>query len=454
MNVSVPHIPQLPPAPATAASPLGGTLKSHAQPRAPQQSQSHRRLSVWPRLGPRISKSRIPDSPLPPLPETSAAPVASAPALSLVSSLLTRSRIAGEMAASPSISGPLDALQSIINDVLVQTGKALRASRRDSQGNLTYAYGPTQAKLPDTIEQFHLTLHDLETEILSAKSVLLRDYNELQEKKRQIMLRPSFQTGDGQTKRPPTVEMATPPEPVFKDEPMAEDTGVKPMAPFPNMSIDLAEPEPMEISAKDLNGQQPQQQQPPPPGGMNGLNATASPVIASQPPNVDQKPTADMHPGPSGPAMPPAMPQTSGMNFTDMEFTLAAPPGSEAAGQPNTNTTKEPSFDMATFAPPEGGDDLLNLNHLLPADANNASGAAPQPQTKTDGGAAPVNTDFFGPGSGAADGMDFDFSLGGSGDDTFDDLMNNRDSTFELMDAGGDFDTAFFGLDKTDENPA
>jgi hypothetical protein len=49
----------------------------------------------------------------------------------------------------------------------VQTGKALRASRRDSQGNLTYAYGPTQAKLPDTIEQFHMTLNELESEIVS-----------------------------------------------------------------------------------------------------------------------------------------------------------------------------------------------------------------------------------------------------------------------------------------------
>ncbi|ETR98436.1 hypothetical protein M419DRAFT_11763 [Trichoderma reesei RUT C-30] len=360
------------------------------------------------------------------------------------------------MAASPSISGPLDALQSIINDVLVQTGKALRASRRDSQGNLTYAYGPTQAKLPDTIEQFHMTLNELESEILSAKSVLLRDYNELQEKKRQILLRPTFQTVDGQTKRPPTVEMATPPEPVFKDEPMAEDTEAKPMAPFPNMSIDLAEPEPMDISAKEPNGQQSQQQQqqqqPPPPGGMNGLNANPNSGLVPQPPNADQRPTPEMPSGPPGPNMPPALPETSGMNFTDMEFTLAAPPGGEVPGQPNT--TKEPSFDMATFAPAEGGDDLLNLNHLLPGDANNSSGAAPQPPTKAEGGAAPVNTDFFGPGSGAADGMDFDFSLGGSGDDTFDDLMNNRDSTFELMDAGGDFDTAFFGLDKADENPA
>ncbi|TFB01536.1 hypothetical protein CCMA1212_006223 [Trichoderma ghanense] len=369
---------------------------------------------------------------------------------------MLRPRSAGEMAASPSISGPLDALQSIINDVLVQTGKALRASRRDSQGNLTYAYGPTQAKLPDTIEQFHMTLNELESEILSAKSTLLRDYNELQEKKRQILSRPTFQTADGQTKRPPTVEMATPPEPVFKDEPMAEDTEVKPMAPFPNMSINLAEPEPMEISAKETNGQPPQQQ-PPPPGGMNGLNGTASPGLVPQPLNADQKPMVEMHSGPPGPNVPPAMPEPSGMNFTDMEFTLAAPPGSEVPGQPNTS--KEPSFDMATFAPADGGDDLLSLNHLLPTDTNNAPGAAPQPQMKmeeikADGGAAPMNTDFFGPGSGAADGMDFDFSLGGSGDDTFDDLMNNRDSTFELMDAGGDFDTAFFGLDKADENPA
>ncbi|KAL6862059.1 hypothetical protein J3F83DRAFT_221658 [Trichoderma novae-zelandiae] len=370
------------------------------------------------------------------------------------------------MATSPSISGPLDALQSLINDVLVQTGKALRASRRDSQGNLTYAYGPTQAKLPETIEQFHMTLNELESEILIAKSALLRDYNELKEKKRQILLQPALQTAlqtaAAQTKRPPTTEMATPPEPIFKDEPMGEDTEVKPMAPFPNMSIDLAEPEPMEISVKETNGQQPQQQQqqqqqPPPPGGMNGLNGTASPGLVSQPPNVDQKSMVDMPPGPPGPNMPPSMPAPTGMNFTDMEFTLAAPPASEGPGQPNTS--KDPSFDRATFAPADGGNGVSNLNHLLPSGPNTSSGAAPQPQmkmeeAKVDGGDATMNTDFFGPGSGAADGMDFDFSLGGTGDDTFDDLMNNRDSTFELMDAGGDFDTAFFGLDKSDETPA
>ncbi|KAL7941959.1 hypothetical protein V8C42DRAFT_333167 [Trichoderma barbatum] len=359
------------------------------------------------------------------------------------------------MATSASTSPPmepLDALQSLINDVLVQTGKALRASRRDSQGNLTHAYGPSQSKLPDTIDHFHNALSELEREIIGAKSVLLRDYNELQEKKKKLFARP-VPPVEAQPKRPLSMDVASPPEPIFKDEPMAEDAEVKPMAPFPNMSIDLAEPEPMDMSIKEPSGQQP-----PPPGGMNGLNGTASPGVVSQVPLVDQKPIADMLPEPSGSNQPPAIPEASGMNFTDMEFTLAPPSGNEVSGQPNAS--KEPAFDLATFAPADGGDDLLNLNHLLPSDHGNSSGAAVQgnqvkmEDVKIEAPDATMSTDFFGPESGAADGMDFDFSLGGSGDDTFDDLMNNRDSTFELMDAGGDFDTAFFGLDKPDENPA
>ncbi|KAK4068218.1 uncharacterized protein Triagg1_7461 [Trichoderma aggressivum f. europaeum] len=330
---------------------------------------------------------------------------------------------------------PLDALQSLINDVLVQTGKALRASRRDAQGNLTHAYGPTQSKLPDTIDHFHNALNELESEI---------------EKKKKLLARPTPQPVEAQAKRPPNMDLPSPPEPIFKDEPMAEDADVKPMAPFPNMSIDLAEAEPMDMSIKEPNGQQlQQQQQPPPPGGMNGLNGTASPG--------DKKPTADMLPEPSASNQPPVLPEGSGMHFTDMEFTLAPPPGSEVPGQPSAS--KEPSFDLTTFAPADGGDDLLNLNHLLPADPSSSAAQANPGQVKMENVKvevpdATMNTDFFGPESGAADGMDFDFSIGGTGDDTFDDLMNNRDSTFELMDAGGDFDTAFFGLDKPDENPA
>ncbi|KAH6604023.1 hypothetical protein Trco_007469 [Trichoderma cornu-damae] len=365
---------------------------------------------------------------------------------------------------SASKNDPLDALQSLINDCLVQTGKALRASRRDSQGSLANAAGTVQSKLPETIKLFHCALDELEDEIIEAKSVLLRDLNELQEKKKKLLALPAPQPAEAQTKQPISIDIDLSPEPMFKDEPMAEDIDVKPMAPFPNMSIDLAESEPMDVSMKEPNGQQPQ---PPPHGGMNGLNGNASPGLMPQMPMGDQKPTVDMLSETSGLTQPPTIPETSGMNFTDMEFTLAPPPGHEAPGQPIP--PKEPSFDLTTFAPADGGDDLLNLNHLLPTNqttANNSSAAAAAQgnaipgaqvkveQTKVEAADSTINTDFFGNESGAADGMDFDFSLGGSGDDTFDDLMNNRDSTFELMDAGGDFDTAFFGLDKPDETPS
>ncbi|KAL7786694.1 hypothetical protein V8C37DRAFT_289170 [Trichoderma ceciliae] len=369
------------------------------------------------------------------------------------------------MATSTSTPAPkkdhLDALQSLINDVLVQTGKALRASRRDSQGNLTQIPGAVQSKLPETIKLFHSALDELEDEIIEAKSVLLRDLNELQEKKKKLLALPTAQPVEAQSKQPISIDIASSPEPMFKDEPMTEDVDVKPMAPFPNMSIEVAESSPMDISMKEPNCQQP-----PSHGGMSGLIGNASPGAISQVPIGNQKPTLDMLPDNSSLKQPPTIPETSGMNFTDMEFTLA-PPKSEVLGQPNAS--KEPPFDPTTFAPADGHDDLVNLNHLLPSDqaiGNNSSSTAtaqansiPNAQvkveeTKGDAADSTLNTDFFGNESGAADGMDFDFSLGGTGDDTFDDLMNNRDSTFELMDAGGDYDTAFFGLDKPDETPS
>lgn len=54
---------------------------------------------------------------------------------------------------------------------LVQTGKALRASRRDSQGNLPPSQGVLQPKLPDTIRAFHSALDDLENDIVRMRIV-------------------------------------------------------------------------------------------------------------------------------------------------------------------------------------------------------------------------------------------------------------------------------------------
>lgn len=56
---------------------------------------------------------------------------------------------------------------------LVQTGKALRASRKDGQGNVAQAHGSLQPKLPETIRTFHSALDDLENDIVSCASFAL-----------------------------------------------------------------------------------------------------------------------------------------------------------------------------------------------------------------------------------------------------------------------------------------
>lgn len=52
---------------------------------------------------------------------------------------------------------------------LVQTGKALRASRRDGQGNLALPQGLSQSKLPVTIDAFQKALDDIEGDIVRHK---------------------------------------------------------------------------------------------------------------------------------------------------------------------------------------------------------------------------------------------------------------------------------------------
>lgn len=129
-------------------------------------------------------------------------------------------------------------------------------------------------------------------------------------------------------------------------------------------------------------------------------------------------------------------------NFTDMAF---APPDDQN------------QFDLSAFAPTENVDDMLSLENLLPStaekpdnakkegettgDAANATTAAPA----TSAPSAEANLATMFTDGGQTDGMDFDFSIGGTGEETFDDLMNTRDDTFEMMD--NDFDAAFFGLD-------
>ncbi|KAK3380380.1 hypothetical protein B0T24DRAFT_192388 [Lasiosphaeria ovina] len=144
--------------------------------------------------------------------------------------------------ATPKAAEPLDVLQQMFNEVLVQTGKALRAASRDSKGNIGPATAPINTRIPASIETFNTALDELESEILKTKSVLLRDLNQLKASRRP-------------PPPPPELKLVAPPAPMAVDlespamslisapgfpgsgRPTKQDN--KPVAPFPNMGFDL-----------------------------------------------------------------------------------------------------------------------------------------------------------------------------------------------------------------------
>lgn len=167
----------------------------------------------------------------------------------------------------------------------------------------------------------------------------------------------------------------------------------------------------------------------------NGITKESTPKAETKDATVKDEPKPEEQPNPE--------PDT---NFADMGF---APPDDQM--QPTDG-----QFDLTTFAPAENVGDMLSLD-MLPngdkpdetkkEDENGATTTTTTTTTSapTDANAAAVDTELSAMFGDSGDGMDFDFSIGGGGEETFDDLMNTRDDTFELMD--NDFDDAFFGLD-------
>ncbi|KAH7127685.1 hypothetical protein EDB81DRAFT_889475 [Dactylonectria macrodidyma] len=404
--------------------------------------------------------------------------------------------------ASSNTQDPLDVLQLMVNDVLVQTGKALRASRKDGQGNVAQVHGSLQSKLPDTIRTFHSALDDLENEILRAKSVLLRDLTQIQERKQQQeqqqqqaqqqaqlkqeqiqqheqahhqqqIKRPGHpvqapqqpQPIQSQSKEPMVIDLDSSPPP--NDQHMTETKATKPVAPFPDMGMGLPDMGEADLVMKH---EAPSVSLLPVPDSTNiKSEPTISPAPMAPMPDMDEKPV-DIDMDISGGDLP-----NPELNFTDMEFTLA-PTNNESQNPP---TSHEPSFDLTTFAPAEGGDDLLGLDNLLPPNPSEHANINPVSQNPaTENAVKPENSENLNISASAMDltntgvqdnlsikkdeisdstfdellFMDTDNNFGGGGsgglgEDTFADLMDSRDDTFDLMEHG-DFDASYFGLDQ------
>ncbi|KAG5920304.1 hypothetical protein E4U42_006246 [Claviceps africana] len=380
--------------------------------------------------------------------------------------------------ASAKAKDPLDALQSLVNDVLIQTGKALRASRRDSHGNLPPTH--MQAKLPDTISAFHSALDSLEHDIIRAKSVILRDINKLKKQKTSATEDsknlPQPQPVEAQSKPAIVIDIDSPPQPTTQTMPREESkensfVATKTAAPFPDMGMPAPAGTSISIKEEHLPSQS---------LSMTEASSSSKPkaevkasTLATPVPMMDVKLESNAS-GLSGGRGVLDLAK-SDLNFTDMEFTLA--PGSvnpnQSGGTGAAAAAANPSgpvFDPGSFGSSNGAPATTSLNNGISSNiggkaAARASGMrsmpapAPAPALlenrrntdvqKKEEGTSATFADVF-TGDGQADGMDFDFSIGdGMGGDTFDDLMNDRDNTFDSMEHG-DFDANFFGLDKAE----
>jgi hypothetical protein len=262
-----------------------------------------------------------------------------------------------------------------------------------------------------------------------AKSVLLRDLNQLQSNKTSTAMQPTPpQPVEAQSKSPINIDLESSPAATPKPTPKTI------AAPVPAMDVDMSM--------------------------ANGASATIPAIKgeAKTPKAEPQRSTGTTKPETTDvkPDHAPAADDTSSLldsNFTDMEFTLA--PTADDPAQANTTqpeTSNAPTLDLTSFATNDASDDnVLSLESLESStQQQSAQPEAATTESKPDEAKKDASAkfeDIFGNDASQADGMDFDFSLGGGmGDDTFDDLMNDRDGTFEMMN-NEDFDAAFFGLD-------
>ncbi|KAI1425948.1 hypothetical protein F5Y12DRAFT_713603 [Xylaria sp. FL1777] len=383
----------------------------------------------------------------------------------------------------------LQVIHQSYKDILVQAGKHFRVIAKDGPGALTSTHSGIPAKTSDSLAQYHLALNEIESEIIRAKSVLLRDLENLHAARAPAPVTAPVPIPTPQPAAPPAPMMELPSAAAHSRNlnaaaattyPLSKET--KTVAPFPDMGmgmssdvVDLtvgekkpsprvqagsvksvarsAPPANVKPSPKPIHKPAPPPKVTPvPPPQIPRLQAMQSSNAstqlksqsAPQPPKT-AIPTQPTQQAPSAKtvqdnaldstlSLPSAVTSdgnTTGtgegeLNFTHMEFSLAPPPGEPQGAPP----APMPEFDLATFVP-QGGNNNTTTN-------NTAGNNPTQPSNS-----ASNMDDLFdlGDTNGGGDAM-FDLGGGGVNDNTFDDMMffGNNDSDM------AQFDDAYFGI--------
>ncbi|KAI1378185.1 hypothetical protein F4677DRAFT_412407 [Hypoxylon crocopeplum] len=385
---------------------------------------------------------------------------------------------------------PLQVLDQMFNEVLVQTGKHLKASAKDGPRNIVGASNAIRAKTSSSLSTYHYALDDLESEITRAKAVLLRDLEKIRAARAPIP--PPAPAPQPVAPPAPMMELPSSAAHAMSAPAFAPKKENKTAAPFPDMGmgmsadvVDLTSSEKKPSPRVPPNAIRPPARPAPPAKNDVKPSPKQTPKPTPKPtPKLTQPPKVTPVPPPQIPRLQPPQPATMGpgvatqsqptsnahlnrqsqttpaaqaaqdatmnamlvpaiptgndpnaaggntLNFTDMQFSLA-PSNTGAPPAPM------PEFDLTTFAPPDGGNDMVSLN-TRPSNAANGQNvvAAPQPQPKEEDKSYSNFDDLFNlDNNGGMDNM-FDLGAGSMNDSTFDDMMyfGNNDTDMAQYD--------------------
>lgn len=337
----------------------------------------------------------------------------------------------------------------MINMVLIETGKALRSAQKENGQAPTVVASRLRAVIPSTMENFHTALDDLECDILRAKAVIQRDYEELRAKRlalenpEPIIEEPepmAIQTNDSDMNGTPSMledsqqnaaatikeERAQTGSPEKQDVPTSQDTkdgisqgqnDIKPQNPTPPSSV-------------ERNGTESK------PTGLgiitDGASAAGPPTAELQDSAIDSlfgddNDTKDQDN------------DSSGLDFA-MEFLQDT--STDTQGQ-DQSQAQHNDFDLANFGSTSQDFSMPDMN--ISTDTNNTNANNSNTQNKP-------NDDLFGMGTAGGDGMDIDLTdlgMAGADDSVFDDMFfgdeNNNLGGGEME--HGAFDNEFFGIE-------
>ncbi|KAG7140213.1 hypothetical protein HYQ45_002915 [Verticillium longisporum] len=373
---------------------------------------------------------------------------------------------------------PLDQLQYMLNDVIIQIGKALKAStKQPNRQNVSQIHASLQTRMPETIEHFHWALNDLESEVMRAKGALQRDLDRLQQRRapqpeEAIKASPAPMIASPASVTlvvaSPELAQKSPPSPPLKEEPTqsapfsaAQESPapppMAPMAPIPDMGGNDSMPTPVQPKA-DIKRE-------PTPSVPQAMMAPMDsiPVKSEETPATSSvAPEPSMSTAPEAP-MDDLFDLSGGENeggggngsefdFTDITFGLD--PSVDSQSQPTADVAPQP--DMSTTSGLPATAEMSTLDGLLPvaAPVQSAATTASTAMTNTEPpkvegdqktgdpqSTAAVDNDIFDL-DGIGGNMDLDMNLGNNGDgSSFDDMFYGGDNMEDVQ-----FDDAFFGL--------